>query len=94
MTDTQLYFSIGVPGLIALVGILVNTALFVHLSTSLGTRISALDAKIDHVEEKLEGRIDALESKIDTRFDLLIGKIGEMDVRLARLEDRMEHFGR
>ena len=76
MSDMQLYFAVGVPSLIALVGILVNTSLYVHLNSTLSNRITGL------------------ENKMDTRFDLLIGKIGEMDVRLARLEDRMEQLER
>ncbi len=43
MTDAQLYLAIGVPGCIALMGILVNTSLFIHLSQ----RISASEAKWD-----------------------------------------------
>ena len=75
MSDTQLYFAVGVPSFIALVGILVNTSLFVHLNSSRTARITSL------------------ENKTDKGFDLLIGKIGEMDVRLAGLYDRMARWG-
>ncbi|HEV1285804.1 MAG TPA: hypothetical protein VNU44_10845 [Bryobacteraceae bacterium] len=36
----------------------------------------------------LSHRIDRLEDRVHTGHDLLIGKVGEIDVRLARLEER------
>ena len=39
----------------------------------------------------LNHRIDRLEDKVHTGQDLLIGKINEVDVRLARLEERSAH---
>jgi hypothetical protein len=36
----------------------------------------------------LSHRIDRLEDRVHTGYDLLIGKVGEIDVRLARLEER------
>jgi hypothetical protein len=36
----------------------------------------------------LSQRIDRLEVRVHTGHDLLIGKVGEIDVRLARLEER------
>jgi hypothetical protein len=36
----------------------------------------------------LSHRMDRLEDRVHTGHELLIGKIGEIDVRLARLEER------
>lgn len=36
----------------------------------------------------LSHRVDRLEDRMHTGHDLLIGKIGEVDMRLARLEER------
>jgi hypothetical protein len=36
----------------------------------------------------LSHRIDRLEDRVHAGHDLLIGKVGEIDVRLARLEER------
>jgi hypothetical protein len=77
MTDTQLYLSMGIPGIIVLVGILVNASMFV----SLNSRMSAL-----------ETRFQALENKFDTRFDLLMGKVIEIDNRLTRVEEQLKHL--
>jgi hypothetical protein len=38
----------------------------------------------------LSKRMDRLEDRVHSCFDLLIGKMGEMDTRLARLEERLE----
>ena len=76
MTDTQLYLAIGIPGLMVLIGMLVNAGFFVALNG----RMSAL-----------ETRFQTLENKFDTRFDLLLGKVIELDNRLTRLEERLKH---
>ncbi len=39
--------------------------------------------------QTLSHRLDRLEDKVHTGYDLLIGKIGELEVRLARLEERL-----
>jgi hypothetical protein len=74
MTNAQFYFSLSVP----LVGILVNVALLMMVSN----RISSL-------ETILTGRIARLEDRVHVGHDLLIGKIGELESRLARLEERL-----
>ena len=37
----------------------------------------------------VNGRISQLEGRVHTSHDLLIGKVGEIDSRLARLEERL-----
>jgi hypothetical protein len=37
----------------------------------------------------LNQRVSRLEDRLHTGFDLLIGKINEVDVRLARVEERL-----
>jgi len=76
MNDQQLYLAIGVPALVALVGILVNVSYFVVISGRLGS-----------LETRLDGRIDGLDHKID----LLTGKVVELDNRLTRVEALMKH---
>lgn len=38
---------------------------------------------------KLSHRVDRLEDRTRAGYDLLIGKVGEVDSRLARLEERL-----
>lgn len=70
MSDLQLYFAVGVPLLFNGVALTIGYML-------LNTRISAL-----------ETRMNNLEQKFDIRFDLLMGKLVELDNRLTRLEEK------
>ena len=49
------------------------------LESSLGSRISSLDAKIDGVESRLEARIDKVGSSVDT-LKWLFGVVAAMNV--------------
>jgi len=69
VTDTQLYLAVGVPSFVALIGILVNVSLYIHLSSRMETRLTAMEG----------------------RFDLLMGKIVDVDNRLTRVEERLDH---
>ena len=74
MTGMQLYILVAIP----LVGILANTALFIHLSNTVNARFAAFESKVDSRFER-----------VDARFDTLMGKVIEIDNRLIRVEDRM-----
>ena len=80
MTDQQLYLAIGIPSVIAILGILVNVGYFV-----------ALNARVASLESRLDQRINTMEQKFDMKFDLLTGKVIELDNRLIRLEERLKH---
>lgn len=71
LTDTQLYLVMGIPSFIALMGIFVNTLMFI----SLNSRMSSL-----------ETRMLALEQCVHQRFGLLIGKVAALDTRLSVLK--------
>jgi hypothetical protein len=63
MTDGQLYLSIGLPSIVALVGILVNVGYFV----SLNSRMPRLEDKIDMLTGKVAGvhnRVVRIEDKL------------------------------
>ena len=38
----------------------------------------------------LNNRVTNLENRVHTGHDLLIGKIGELDTRIARLEEKLQ----
>ena len=69
VTNTQLYFAIGVPVFAIIVNMMANIM-----------QITTINA-----------RITSLESSMNTRFDTLLGKVIEIDNRLTRLEERLEH---
>jgi hypothetical protein len=87
MTDQQLYLAIGVPAMIAIVGILVNVGYFVALNARVASLESRLDSRIDRVEQG----IHTMEQKFDMKFDLLTGKVIELDNRIIRIEERLKH---
>lgn len=63
MTDGQLYLRIGLPSIVALVGILVNVGYFV----SLNSRMSRLEDKIDMLTGKVadvDNRVVRIEDKL------------------------------
>jgi hypothetical protein len=81
MTDLQLYILVAIP----LVGILANTALFIHLSATMNLRFAGLEAKVDARFERVEQRFE----RVEQRFETLMGKVIDIDNRLIRVEDRM-----
>jgi hypothetical protein len=76
MTEQQLYLSIGIPSLVAILGILINVSYFV-----------VINARIQALENRLDTRIGSMEQK----FEILTGKVIEMDNRIIRLEERLKH---
>jgi hypothetical protein len=72
MTDAQMYLAIGLPSVVALIGILINVGYFVAINS----RMSGQD-----------NRFTSLESKQDRHYEVILGKVEDIDVRLARLEE-------
>jgi hypothetical protein len=81
MTDLQLYILVAIP----LVGILANTGLFIHLSSTMNMRFAALESKMDSRFERVDARFE----RMDQRFETLMGKVIEIGNRLIRVEDRL-----
>ncbi len=93
MSDTQLYFAIGVPVFAVMMGFLANmfqmnalNARFTGLEANFNARFSGLEARINNLEATFNTRFAILE----TRFDTLIGKVIEIDNRLTRVEERLD----
>ena len=72
MTDQQLYLAIGVPSVVALVGILVNIGYFV----SLNGRITALETKVGTLVETV--------AQHKVLLDIVLKKLDELEARLHR----------
>lgn len=85
MTNAQFYFALGVP----LVGILVNIAAIAILGTNVSSRISSIETVFNSRISGVEDRLTRLEDRVHQGQDLLIGKVGELDTRIARLEERL-----
>jgi hypothetical protein len=74
MNNLQLYFAIGIPTFTVLVGIVIGLFQSNHVLNQLNLRFTSL-----------EGRIQLL----DSDMKVLVRVSNDLDVRLARLEERL-----
>jgi hypothetical protein len=74
MNNVQLYFAIGIPTFTVLVGIVIGLFQSNHVLNQLNLQFTSL-----------EGRMQLLDSDIKT----LVRASNDLDVRLARLEERL-----
>lgn len=72
MTDAQLYLAIGLPSVVALIGILVNVGYFVALNG----RITAIEAKLGTVAEQTAVH--------KTLLDIVLKKLDELEAKTHR----------
>jgi hypothetical protein len=82
VTDSQLYFAVGVPTFAVIMGILVSAL-----------QMNTINARFTSLETAFNARIGSLEVRflaIEARFDTLIGKVIEIDNRLTRVEERLD----
>ncbi len=81
MTNIQLYFAIGVPTFTVLIGILLG----VFQTSQLNARFTSLESNINSRFSSIDGRFGLLEQDLKT----LVRLHNDLDVRLARLEERL-----
>ena len=86
VTDSQLYFAVGLPTFAVLMSILVSTLQTNTMNARLTSLETAFNSRIGSLETAVNARIGSLEA----RFDTLIGKVFEIDTRLTRVEERLE----
>lgn len=93
MTNTQLYLVIGIPGLLSLVGILLNAALYLNFSTTLNARMTSfetsINARMTSFETSMNARMAALESSMNARMAGMEARIGGIEARIGGIEARM-----
>ena len=70
MTDAQLYLAIGLPSIVALIGILVNIGYFVALNG----RMTAVEAKLGTVAETVTGH--------KVMLDIVLKKLDELEAKI------------
>jgi hypothetical protein len=76
LNNLQFYILVAIP----LVGILTNTALYIHLSGTMNRGFAGLELKMESGFDRMESRFDC----VDARFDTLKGKLTEIDNRLTQ----------
>ncbi len=84
MTNEQFYLVIGIPGVLSLVGILLNAALYVNFSSTLNARMTSFEGSVNVRIASLEARMLALENTFTTRFDLLMGRLTDLEKEIHR----------
>jgi hypothetical protein len=87
MTDTQLYLALGIPMLAIL------TSLTISLVQVSGIRGDMRGMRQEFREDLAANRQEAREDRLKIHADLatLTGKVIEIDNRLTRIEERLEH---
>jgi len=78
MTNEQLYLVIGIPGLLSLLGILLNATLYINFSSTLNARMTSFETSI-------HARMTSFEASMEARE-------ASMSARMASLEARMLHL--
>jgi hypothetical protein len=87
MTDIQLYFAIGVP----VFAIIISMIASMMQVTTINARITSLESAVSARFISFESTVNSRFGGLETRFDTLIGKVVEIDTRLTRVEERLEH---
>ena len=81
---TQAVFTVGMPTLAVLVGILINNSRLSDLK-------SYMDHGFDAMNQSMNQRFADMERVNEIRTHLILGKIEDIDKRLSRLEERFSH---
>lgn len=84
MTNVQLYFAMGVPTFSILIGIVIGIFQLNHVLNQINLRFTSLESTMNSRFTELGGRIALLEQDMKT----LVKVSNDLDVRLARLEER------
>jgi hypothetical protein len=85
MTNVQLYFAIGVPTFTVLIGIMIGVFQLNHVLNQINLRFTSLETTMNTRFSTLEGRMNLFDQDMKT----LVRVTNELDVRLARLEERL-----
>ena len=85
MTNIQLYFAIGVPTFTVLLGIVIGLFQSNHVLNQLNMRFTSLETTMNSRFSSLEGWMNLFDQDMKT----LVRVSNDLDVRLARLEERL-----
>ena len=84
MNNVQLYFAIGIPTFTVLCSLMIGIFQLNHTLNQINSRFTTLENRMSSLESRLDARMSVIESDIKT----IVRIIGDLDVRLARLEER------
>ncbi|MDJ0687766.1 MAG: hemolytic enterotoxin [Xenococcaceae cyanobacterium MO_188.B32] len=61
-----------------------------EILTKIDNRLDRIDQRFENLENKFEQKFENLENKFDNRFEKLETKLNEVQVSVARLEEKTE----
>jgi hypothetical protein len=79
LTDAQLYLAIGLPSVVALIGILVNVGYFVAING----RIGGIDGRMLALENKM-GSVAEQGAANKVLLDIVLKKLDELEGKIHR----------
>jgi hypothetical protein len=85
MTNVQLYFAIGVPTFTVLIGILIGIFQNAQATSQMNARFTSLETNLNSRFASIDARFNV----IDQDLKMLVRLHNDLDVRLARLEERL-----
>jgi hypothetical protein len=85
MNNVQLYFAIGIPTFTVLVGIVIGLFQSNHVLNQLNLRFTSLENRFGAMESNVNARFSIIEADMK----MLVQASNGLDVRLARLEERL-----
>ncbi len=91
MTDVQLYFAIGIPTFTVLCSLMIGIFQLNHAVNQINLRFTSLESRFAAGESRLgslENRLDARMSVIESDLKTLVRLMGDLNTRIARLEER------
>jgi hypothetical protein len=85
VTNVQLYFAIGIPTFTILCSLMIGIFQLNHVMTQLNARFTSLENTMNTRFSSLESRMNLFDSDLK----MLVRATNDLDVRLARLEERL-----
>jgi hypothetical protein len=84
MNNVQLDFAIGIPTFTVLCSLMIGIFQLNHTLNQINSRFTTLENRMSSLESRLDSRMFVIETDIKT----IVRIFGDLDVRLARLEER------
>lgn len=84
MSNVQLYFAIGIPTFTVLCSLVISILQLNHVLNQINLRFTSLENRVNAHETRMDARMAVIESDLKT----IVRLISDLDVRVARLEER------
>ena len=92
MTNIQLYFAVGLPTFTVLLGIVIGIFQSRNSAENLNQAVTQINLRFTSLESNMNTRFSGLEGRfnlMDSDMKTLVRASNDLDVRLARLQERL-----